>query len=154
MHFEWNIYVRFELESWRNILMSTSQGTYVPIEQTSEAIRVTYEICWGGGVRTGIENRCFKASFVTRLPSLKRCPICRWVCFFIRTDFVNCSITLLAPVNPLQWMGAVRMSVQTTDKKYHNNPQVIQTTPCQQLTPGEVKNCLSVIKNKSIIEAF
>ncbi len=34
-------------------MMSTSQGTYVPIEQTSEAIRVTYEICraGGGGVR-------------------------------------------------------------------------------------------------------
>ncbi len=28
MHFEWNIYVRFELESWRNILMSTSQGIW------------------------------------------------------------------------------------------------------------------------------
>ncbi len=28
---------------------STSQGTYVPIEQTSEAIRVTYEICRAGG---------------------------------------------------------------------------------------------------------
>ncbi len=49
MHFEWNIYVRFELESWWNILMSTSQGTYVPIEQTSEAIRVTYQIYRAGG---------------------------------------------------------------------------------------------------------
>ncbi len=43
-------------------VMSTSQGTYVPIEQTSEAIRVAYEICraggGGGGARTGIENRC------------------------------------------------------------------------------------------------
>ncbi len=40
-------------------VMSTSQGTYVQIEQTSEAIRVTYEICRaGGGARTGIENRC------------------------------------------------------------------------------------------------
>ncbi len=40
-------------------VMSTSQGTYVPTEQTSEAIRVTYEICRaGGGARTGIENRC------------------------------------------------------------------------------------------------
>ncbi len=29
--------------------MSTSQGTYVRIEQTSEAIRVTYEICRAGG---------------------------------------------------------------------------------------------------------
>ncbi len=39
-------------------VISTSQGTYVPIEQTSEAIRVTYEICRAGGARTGIENRC------------------------------------------------------------------------------------------------
>ncbi len=30
-------------------VMSTSQGTYVPIEQTSEAIRVTYKICRAGG---------------------------------------------------------------------------------------------------------
>ncbi len=30
-------------------VMSPSQGTYVPIEQTSEAIRVTYEICRAGG---------------------------------------------------------------------------------------------------------
>ncbi len=41
-------------------VMSTSQGTYVRIEQTSEEMRVTYEICRaGGGARTGIENRCF-----------------------------------------------------------------------------------------------
>ncbi len=40
--------------------MSTSQGTYVRIEQTAEAIRVTYEICRVGGTRTGIENRCSK----------------------------------------------------------------------------------------------
>ncbi len=38
-------------------VMSTSQVTYVRIEQTSEAIRVTYEICRaGGGGGTGIEN--------------------------------------------------------------------------------------------------
>ncbi len=37
-------------------VMSTSQGTYVRIEQTSEAIRVTYEICRAGGARTGIDN--------------------------------------------------------------------------------------------------
>ncbi len=49
MHFEWNIYVRFELESWRNILWCP-HGTYVPIEQTSEVIRVTYEMCRGGFV--------------------------------------------------------------------------------------------------------
>ncbi len=30
-------------------VMSTSQGTYVRIEQTSEAIRVTYEIYRAGG---------------------------------------------------------------------------------------------------------
>ncbi len=38
------------------IVMSTSQGTYVRIEQTSEAIRVTYEICRVGGAR-GLELR-------------------------------------------------------------------------------------------------
>ncbi len=30
-------------------MMSTSQGTCVQIEQTSEVIRVTYEMCGGGG---------------------------------------------------------------------------------------------------------
>ncbi len=30
-------------------VMSTSQGTYVQIEQTSEAIRLTYEICRAAG---------------------------------------------------------------------------------------------------------
>ncbi len=42
-------------------VMSTSQGTCVRIEQTSEAIRVTYEICraggGGGGVVRGLELR-------------------------------------------------------------------------------------------------
>ncbi len=40
-------------------VMSTSQGTYVRIEQTSEAIRVTYEICRarGGGGARGLELR-------------------------------------------------------------------------------------------------
>ncbi len=52
MHFEWNIYVRFELESWRNILWCPP--TYVRIEQTSEAIRVTHDICRAGGQR-GLE---------------------------------------------------------------------------------------------------
>ncbi len=37
-------------------VISTSQGTYVRIEQTSEAIRVTYEICRAGGAR-GLELR-------------------------------------------------------------------------------------------------
>ncbi len=37
-------------------VMSTSQGTYVRIEQTSEAIRVTYETCRAGGAR-GLELR-------------------------------------------------------------------------------------------------
>ncbi len=37
-------------------VLSTSQGTYVRTEQTSEAIRVTYEICRAGGAR-GLELR-------------------------------------------------------------------------------------------------
>ncbi len=44
----------------------------------------------------------------------------RWVCFFIRTDFEIFSITSLALSEQiwrnLQWMGAVRMRVQTADK--------------------------------------
>ncbi len=32
-------------------VMSTSQDTCVRIEQTSEVIRVTYEMCGGGGAR-------------------------------------------------------------------------------------------------------
>ncbi len=42
-------------------VMSTSQGSYVRIEQTSEVIRVTYEIC-RAGTRTGIENRWVKGT--------------------------------------------------------------------------------------------
>ncbi len=72
----WMEYVRFELESWRNILMSTSQGTYVRIEQTSEAIRVTYQMCvcvcvWGGGA--GIENRWFTHSVSSSRSCLPGC---------------------------------------------------------------------------------
>ncbi len=47
----WMEYIR---SLWTGIMaeypvMSTSQGTYVPIEQTSEAIRVRYDICRAGG---------------------------------------------------------------------------------------------------------
>ncbi len=49
-------YIRFELKSWRLYpVMSTSQVTYVQIEQTPEGMRETYKCAeWGG---TGIENR-------------------------------------------------------------------------------------------------
>ncbi len=47
--------LRMEYISWLRTgimaeypVMSTSPGTYVRIEQTSEAIRVTYEICRAG----------------------------------------------------------------------------------------------------------
>ncbi len=52
------ICVHFELESWRNILWY-SQGTYVQIEQTSEAIRVTYEMCRVGGDMLELRNHWF-----------------------------------------------------------------------------------------------
>ncbi len=38
-------------------VMSTSQGTYVRIEQTSEVIRVTYKMCRVGGGKRGLELR-------------------------------------------------------------------------------------------------
>ncbi len=47
-------------------VMFTSQGTYVRIEQTSEAIRVTYEICRAGGAR-GLELRTAGLDHVMRL---------------------------------------------------------------------------------------
>ncbi len=48
-------------------------------------------------------------------------------------------------MDPLQWMGAVRMRVQTADK----NITIIHTTPVHQLTSWEVKSCVFV-RNKSI----
>ncbi len=52
-------------------------------------------------------------------------------------------------MDPLHWMGAVRIRVQTADK----NITVIHTAPVHQLTTGKVKNCMFVI-NKSIIKTF
>ncbi len=42
--------------------------------------------------------------------------------------------------DPLQWMGAVRMKVQTADK----NIRIIHTTPVHQLTSCEAKSCVFV----------
>ncbi len=52
-----------------------------------------------------------------------------------------------------QLMGAVRMRVQTANKKYHNNSQVIHTTPIHHLMSIEVKSYLFVT-NKSINMTF
>ncbi len=41
-------------------------------------------------------------------------------------------------MDPLQWMGAVRMKLQTADK----NITIIHTTPVHQFTPYEAKSCL------------
>ncbi len=55
-------------------------------------------------------------------------------------------------MDPLQWMCAVRIRVQTADKT-SNNPEVIHTTPVHQLTSCEVKSEVFVEK-KSIIKFF
>ncbi len=52
-------------------------------------------------------------------------------------------------MDALQWMGAVRMRVQTADK----NITIIHTTASQQLMTWEVKSCVFV-RNKSIIKTF
>ncbi len=52
-------------------------------------------------------------------------------------------------MDALQWMGAVRMRVQSADK----NITIIYTTPVHQLTSWEAKSCMSV-RNKSIIKTF
>ncbi len=48
----------------------------------------------------------------------------------------------------LQWMGAVRMRVQTADKKQNNNPQVIQII-C--ITDILTSNCGFQLKYLSVI---
>ncbi len=46
----WMEYVRFELESWWNILWYYLGWAFtIEIKQTSEVIRVTYKMCWAGG---------------------------------------------------------------------------------------------------------
>ncbi len=71
-------------------------------------------------------------------------PRCRWVSssqiWWNLAFSVTCS-----PVDPLQWMGAVRMRVQTADK----NITIIHTTPVHQLMSCEEKSCVFV-RNKSI----
>ncbi len=57
-------------------VMSTSQGTYVRLEQTSEAIRVTYEICRAGGGR-GLELRT--AVLINNVGLLKVCSYYRHI---------------------------------------------------------------------------
>ncbi len=73
----------------------------------------------------------------------------RWVCFFIKLGEMYHSITVSA-MDALQWMGTVRMRVQTADK---NNLQVIHTTPVHQLTSWEDKSCMFV-RNKYIVKIF
>ncbi len=52
-------------------------------------------------------------------------------------------------MDPLQWMGAVRMRVQTADK----NITIIHTTPVNQLMFRGVK-IFAFVRIKSIINAF
>ncbi len=57
------------------------------------------------------------------------------------TNLQTCS-----PMDPLQWMGAVRMRVQAADKHI----TIIHTTPVLQLTSCAVKRCVFVINNASL----
>ncbi len=58
--------------------------------------------------------------------------------------YITCS-----SMDPLQWMGAVRMRAQTADK----NITIIHTTPVHQLMSCDVKSCIFV-RNKIITETF
>ncbi len=53
----------------------------------------------------------------------------------------------VSAMDVLQWMGAVRMRVQTADK----NITIIHTTPVHQLTSGEDKSCV-FLRNKCMIK--
>ncbi len=68
---------------------------------------------------TGIVHPKYK--FAKNALTFRTSSIYRWVCLFIKT----CS-----PMDPLLWMGAVRIRVQTADKHI----TIIHTTPVHQLT--------------------
>ncbi len=53
-------------------------------------------------------------------------------------------------MDPLQWMGAVRMRVQTADK----NITMIHLTPIHQLMSCEAEKKRMFVINKSIIKMF
>ncbi len=61
------------------------------------------------------------------------------------SDLEECSISSVSAMDALQWMGAVRMRVQTVDK----NITIIHNTPVHHLTSGEDKSW-----NKSFIKTF
>ncbi len=61
----------------------------------------------------------------------------------------NVALHHLLVMDPLQWMGAVRMSVQKADKYI----TIIHTTQVHQLMSCEVKSCVFV-RNKSIMKRF
>ncbi len=65
--------------------------------------------------------------------------------FVSSSDLEKCHCISVSAMDALQWMGAVRMRVQTADK----NITIIHTTPVHQLTSGEDKSW-----NKSIIKTF
>ncbi len=59
-------------------------------------------------------------------------------------------------MDPLHWLGAIRIRIQTVAKKknkHHNVPQVIHWTPVYKLMFCEVKSYMFQ-RNKSIIKPF
>ncbi len=84
-------------------------------------------------------ERCvfLKGTIQPKMKIIWKCahPRYRLVCFFIR--FVEmCLCISVSAMDALQWMGAVRMRVQTADK----NITIIHSTPVHQLTSGEDKS--------------
>ncbi len=69
---------------------------------------------------------------------------CRWGCFFIWEiqHYITCSVT-----DALQWMGAVRMRVQTADK----NITIIHSSPSVNILSCEVKSCVFVRNHWDIL---
>ncbi len=86
------IYIFAVLFSWRSITSMPVCGFCVFLERLEGIVLPKMKICW------------------------KFTPICRWV-FLHQSRFgeIKHYITW-SPMYPLQWMGAVRMRVQTADK--------------------------------------
>ncbi len=92
----------------------------------------------------------FKNKHAEKMNSPSGHPICIWVCFFIRFGEMYHSI-ICSAMDPLQWMGAVRIYNLNSWKKHQNIPH--HSSLSVNVLWKKVKNCVFV-RNKSIIKAF
>ncbi len=78
-------------------------------------LKLPTQISWIATILKMVKNTKGMVNPKMKMYSPSGQPRCRWVGFFIRFGEIQHSITC-SLMDPLQWMGAVRMRVQTADK--------------------------------------